>query len=203
MDAARRIWASAFRDTWQELWTILIVHLLFLLATVLIIPGPPATLALFFYGNRIAHGEVATERDFLYAIRAYWGPAWRWGMLNLAVIGLLVGDYYLTGRLVQNVNTAHFIQGLYLTLLTGWLLLQIFALPFLFEQNRPSVSQALRNSAMYIRKHVVLVLTLMVLLAISLLLGTLAFMLTFVFGGAFVAFAGNHAVLQDLTDPIS
>ena len=195
---ALRILGLAFRDTWQEFWTILIVHLLFLLANLLILPGPPATLALFYDSNRIAHGEIATERDFLHAVRQYWGPGWRWGFINLVVIGLLTGDYYLVGRLTENTQIAAFTQGLYFTLLAGWLVLQMFTLPFLFEQKEPLVLQALRNAAVFIRRNLILVLVLGLLLALSLLAGALAFMLTFVFGGAFVAFASNHAVLQDL-----
>jgi hypothetical protein len=197
---AFRVVGMAFRDVWQELWTILIVHLLFLLGTILIVTGPPVTLALFFYGNRIAHGEVANERDFLAAVRQYWRPAWRWGFVNLIVVGLLVGDYSLIGRMNIDPNAMHFIQGLYVTLLVFWSLLQLFALPFLFEQNQPVVLQALRNAMVFIRRNLFFVCTLALLLIISLTLGTLAFMLTFAFGGAFLAFAGNHAVLEHLTE---
>jgi hypothetical protein len=197
---ALKIVGMAFRDVWQELWTILIVHLLFLLGNILIVTGPPVTLALFFYGNRIAHGEAANERDFLAAVRQYWAPAWRWGFLNLAVLGLLGGDYYLIGKMNIDLNTMHFIQGLYITLLVFWSLLQLFTLPFLFEQNQPVVFDALRNATVFIRKNLIFVFALALLLLISLTLGTLAFMLTFAFGGAFLAFAGNHAVLEHLAE---
>ena len=198
---AFKILGMSFRDVWQELWTILIVQLLFLLGHLLIVLGPPVTVALFFYGNRIAHDEIATERDFLNAIRQYWKPAWRWGGLNLLVIALLVGDYYLTGRWLDNPALSSLLQGLYVALLGFWLLLQMFALPFLFEQEHPSVVQALRNSTVYLRRNLVLVLVLALLLAASLTVGTLAFMLTFVFGAALIAFAGNHAVLEVLEAP--
>ncbi len=198
MSTALKTIGLAFRDVWQELWTILIVHLIFLFGNLLIVTGPPVTVALFFYGNRIAHGESANERDFLNAIRYYWKPAWRWGFMNLLVIALLIGDYFLTGKLANDSNAVHWIQGLYVTLLSVWILLQIFSLPFLFEQEQPSVIQALRNSMLFIRRNLILVLTLALLLVLSLMLGTLAFMLTFVFGGAFVAFASNHAILEDL-----
>jgi hypothetical protein len=199
---ASRVLGFAFRDTWQEFWTILIVHLLFLLANLLILPGPPATLALFFYGNRIVHGETADERDFLNAARRYWGPAWQWGSINLAVVGLLLGDYYLTGRLAGNSSLASFLQGLYIALLAGWLLLQLFTLPFLFEQEQPSVPQALRNAAIFLRRNVIFAVVLALLLGLSLAVGVLTFMLTFAFGGALVAFAGNRAVLKDLAEVI-
>jgi uncharacterized membrane protein YesL len=195
---AFKILGRAFRDVWQELWTILIIQLLFLLGHLLIILGPPVTVAMFYYGNRIAHDEPATERDFLNAIRRYWKPAWRWGGLNLLVVALLAGDYYLTGKWESNRELVSYLQGFYIALLVLWLLLQIFALPFLFEQEQPSVIQALRNSTIFARRNWVLVVVLGFLLAISLALGILAFMLTFVFGAGLIAFAGNHAVLEGL-----
>lgn len=195
---ALRVLGLALRDTWQQLWTILIVNFLFLIGTALVIPAAPAIVALFYYGNRIAHGEIATERDFLHAIRRYWGPAWRWGLLNLLVIGLLTGDYYLVGGLVENTAVAAFIQGLYLSLLAGWVLLQLITLPFLFEQEQPLVVQALRNALLFIRRNATFTLVLALLLGLSLAAGVLVFLLTFAFGGAFVAFASNYAVLQEL-----
>jgi hypothetical protein len=195
---AFRILGLSFRDTWQEFGSILIINLFFLLGNILILGGPPATLALFFYGNRIAHGEIANERDFLGAVRTYWGTAWRWGLMNLLVIGLLVADYYLTGRIVASPNFVQFLQGLYVALLLLWLLLQLFALPFLFEQTEPRVLQALRNAALFVGRNLLFVLVLAFLLVLSLAAGALAFMLTFVFGGALVAFAANRAVLEHL-----
>lgn len=197
---AVKVLGLAFRDIWQELWTILIVNLLFLLANILIVPGPPATLALFYYSNRIAHGETATERDFLQAIRSYWKPAWRWGLINFLVIGLLTGDYYLIERLIPDPDAAALIRGLYVTLMISWMLIQLFTPPFLFEQEQPSVRQALRNAVVFIRKNLLFSLALAILLALSLTVGILAFMLTLAFGGALVAFASNHAVLQELPD---
>jgi uncharacterized membrane protein YesL len=195
---AFKVLGLAFRDIWQELWTILIVNVLFLLANLLVITGPPAILALFFYGNRIAHGESATERDFLRAMRQYWTPAWRWGLINFLAIGILTIDYFLIERVVVSPNTAAILQGLYITLLTVWLLVQLFTLPFLFEQEQPSVTRALRNAVLFIRKNLFFALALAALLVLSLAAGTLVFMLSIAFGGALVAFASNHAVLTDL-----
>lgn len=195
---AFRTVGSAFRDLWQELWTIFLVQLFFLFAVILIIPGPPAILALFYYGNQVVHDEPATERDFLRAIWHYWGPAWRWGFLNVCVIGLLTGDYYLVKELTGNPTTGSYLQSLYITLLAGWLFLQLFTLPFLFEQKQPLVLQALRNGAIFIQRNWAFTLVLALLLVFSLLAGMLLFLLTFVFGGVFLAFASNRAVIQDV-----
>ncbi len=195
---AFKILRSAFQDVWQELWTILVVQLFFLIGQALIVLGPPVTVAMFYYGNRIAHDELATERDFLKAVRQYWKPAWRWGGLNFLVFGLLIGDYSLTGKLVIEQSLASFLQSLYIAILVLWLLLQMFALPFLFEQEQPSVLLALRNAVVFVRRNLILVVVLSLMLAISLALGLLTFMLTFVFGAALVAFTGNRAILKSL-----
>jgi hypothetical protein len=121
-------------------------------------------------------------------------------LINLLAIGVLTGDYYLIGNMAGDSNQAYLIQGFYVALLAGWFLLQLFALPFLFEQKQPSVLRALRNAAVFIRRNLILVLVLTLLLILSLTAGTLAFMLTFVFGGALIAFASNHAVLEHLEE---
>jgi hypothetical protein len=116
---------------------------------------------------------------------------------------LLAGDYYLTGKIIPNSSLLPYLQGFYAVLLAGWLLVQLFALPFLFEQQEPLVLQALQNAARFIRKNFILSVVLALLLVISLAVGALAFMLTFVFGGGFLAFAGNHAVLLELNSDTS
>ena len=92
MKAALSIVGGAFKDVWGDIWTMLVCNLLWLLANLLVIPGPPATLALVHYTNRLAHGEVADFSDFWEAFRGYWGPAWRWGAVNLGVVAFLLGD---------------------------------------------------------------------------------------------------------------
>jgi uncharacterized membrane protein YesL len=195
---ALKVLGSAFRDTWQEFWTILVVQLLFLLSCILIIPAPPAVLALFSYANKVAHDEPVNERDFLHAMRQYWGPAWRWGLMNIGIVGLLAGDYYLIENFIENTAVGSLAQGLYLALLACWLLLQLFTLSFLFEQKEPVVLQALRNAAVFLKRNLIFAVVLGIFLTLTLIAGTLLFMLTFAFGGAFVAFAGNHAVIRDL-----
>jgi len=58
--------------------------------------------------------------------------------------------------------------------------------------------QALRNSTILVRRNLILIVVLAILMAVSLTVGTLAFMLTFVFGAALIAFAGNHTVIESL-----
>lgn len=195
--SAVRVVGEALGDVWGDLWTALVCDFLWLLAIVLIVPGPPATVALFAFANRQAHAEATQLRDFWEALRRYWAPAWRWGLVNLAVIFVLAGDAYLTGR-GNAAGLGYFIRGFYLACLAAWLLVQLYALPFLLEQEKPSVRSALRNGAAMLGRNplfsVVLGLSLLLLCA----LGTALFLLSLGFGGMLVAAAANRAVLDRL-----
>ncbi len=197
MTSALRAVRAGLKDTWQDFFSTALCNLLWLLANLLVVPGPPATLALVYYANRLAHGEAADLGDFWRAFLRYWGPAWRWGIVNLVVIAFFACDAILTGQ-YGNTLWSQYLQGLYVALLAGWLVLQFFALPFLFEQETTSVRQALRNGAVLVGRNPGFALALTGFLALLLALGTLAFMLTFAFGAVIVACAGNRAVLNRL-----
>lgn len=197
MRTVLRIIGGTFQDLWGDLWTVLVCNLFWLLANLLILPGPPATLAVVYFSNRLAHGEQADLADIWKAFRDYWRPAWRWGALNLAVIAFLAADIALTGQF-QDDAWKPYLQGLYLVLLAAWLAVQFFALPFLFEQEHMSVRQALRNGAALIGKNPGFTLALLTLILAILVAGTVAFLLSAMFGAVFLACAGNRAVLNRL-----
>ncbi len=188
--AALKVIQRAFGDTWEGIASVLACNLFWLLAQLLIIPGPPATLALFYYANRLANQEAADFSDFWRAFWRYWGPAWRWGLVNYLVIAILYFDERLTGAIGPVV------QGFYLASLAVWFLLQIYTLALLFEQDSPSVLQALRNAAVMLGRNITFSLVFGIVLALILLAGVPLFMLTFAFGGMLIASAGSHAVLN-------
>lgn len=194
---ALKILFLSLRDTWLDLWSVLVCNIVWLIANLLIIPGPPVTLALFYYANQTAHEETVNVTDFFKAIPRYWWIGWRWGILNLIVLVVLVGDVILTSYQSQTPS-AVFFSGIYFTIVAFWLLLQIFTLPFLLEQEEPSVVQALKNGVLMIGKNPFFSLSLIFLLLITLAVGVVAFMLSVVLGGTLVAFVGNRAVLNRL-----
>ncbi|MDD5370143.1 MAG: DUF624 domain-containing protein [Anaerolineaceae bacterium] len=197
LPSAFRVVRAALADVWGDLWLALVCDFLWLLALLLVIPGPPATLALFSYANRTAHGETVDLSDFWRTFRHSWGPGWRWGVVNFAVIFIFVGDIYLTGRGSPTAITP-LIQGFYFTCLGIWLLIQLYALPFLLEQEKPSLRTALRNAAVLFGRNIGFSLFLGIMLLLICLLGTLLFFLSLGFGGMFLAAAGNRAVLDRL-----
>lgn len=197
MTSAIDVIKSALGSIWDELLMSAVYNLLWLLAIVLLIPGPPATLALFYVANRMANGEVVDLSDFTRAFKRYWGIGWRWGLINLLLLFILVGDIFLTGRLSTS-PAARIFQGFYLAALAVWVLVQIFALPFLFEQKEPNLRQALRNSIVLIGRNLAFAVGVGLLTGLVVLLGTALFMISGAAGGIFVALVGNHAVLNRL-----
>jgi uncharacterized membrane protein YesL len=186
---------DALQDIWADLWTMLACNLFWLVANALIIPGPPATLALTYFGNHTAHGEVTDFSDFCAAFCKNWGPSWRWGAINFGVTLILFGDYVLTGRMLQDPWKVY-LQGLYIALYAGWITLQFFALPFLFEQSNMSVRQALRNAVVLVGKNMGFVLAIALLLFLILAVTTAAFLLSVMVGPAFIACASNRSVIN-------
>ncbi len=195
--SALKIILLSLHDVWIDLWTVLVCNFVWLICVLLIIPGPPVTLALFYYANQTIHEETVNVSDFFKAIPRFWWTGWRWGILNLIVLTLLVGDVILTSYQSQT-QPSIFFSGIYFTIIAFWLLLQTFTLSFLLEQEKPSVLQALRNGVVMIGKNPIFSLSFLFLLLLTLTLGTIAFMLSVALGGALVAFAGNRAVLNRL-----
>jgi hypothetical protein len=194
---ASKILLLSLRDTWLDLWSALVCNIVWLLSVLLIIPGPPVTLALFFYANQVVHDESVNVTDFFKAIPRYWWVGWRWGILNILVMALLIVDINFTGQQNQT-STAILINSIYVTLMAFWLLLQTYTLPFLFEQEKPSVLQALRNGVVMIGKNPFFSISFLIMLLLILALGTISFMLSLALGGALIANAGNRAVLNRL-----
>lgn len=194
---ALKVLLLSLRDIWLDLWSVLVCNIVWLISVFLIIPGPPATLALFYYANQTVHEEPVNVTDFFRAIPRFWWTGWRWGIINVIAMAVLAGDILLTSHQSQTGVIAFF-NGLYFTLFAFWLLLQTFVLPFLFEQETPAMIQALRNSTVMIGKNPFFSLALLLLLLCTLALGTITFMLSVAVGGALVAFAGNRAVIGQL-----
>jgi len=194
------IYRRSLKEIWEDLWTMLVVNVLWIIANLLVIPGPPATIALHAYANRVVHSEVTDQHDFWQTFKSSWGVGWRWGAVNLAVVGLLGVNYYLVSNALD-VNLGSFLQGLYIAVGLGWFMLQFFALPFLFEQEQMKVGQALRNAALMIGRNLGFSLLFGLSLLFFMFLATLAFALGIMFGAVFLALAGNFAV-NDQLEPI-
>ncbi len=111
----------------------------------------PATAALFYATNRLAHERPASPSTFFEGLRKWFWRSCLWGGLNLLVIAVLVSNLIFYSR-IQAVWTA-LATALVVFLLIVWLLLQISMFPLLLEQEQPSLRLAFRNSFVVLLKR--------------------------------------------------
>jgi hypothetical protein len=204
MKNAFQVVRSAIVDLWDHIFLVIFCSLAWLLLVLLIIPGPPATLALFEIAERIARRDHLLEvRDYLRAVWNRFGVGWRWGALNFLVLAILVIDIRTVPRMVSPA-VANTLQIIFLMVLVFWIIVNWYALAFLFQQKEPSLRQALRNGAVLLLQHPVFTLTLAVITAV--LLGLSAVLVVLIIaillvGPMLVALISTHAVLNRL-EPI-
>lgn len=188
----------SLQDIWDDIWSVLVINLVWTLCTLLVVPGPPATLALYRYANRMAHGEIVDTKDFFGEFRSCWGSGWRWGVVVFPISAIFVGDILLSNE--KNISAAAFpyVQCFYIALLVIWLLLQTQVLAFMVEQEKPEVKTAFRNSLVMLGKNFPFSIAYYLELMILVLIGVLLCMAIFIVGGVLLADIGNRAVLFNL-----
>jgi hypothetical protein len=197
VDRPLTIIGRALRHYWDEGFNLLLINLVWFLAQLLVIPGPPATAALFFVTNRVARGYFARFSEFWGALKTLFGPAWKWGALNLAAIFVFgyAALFYRSGVF----DAAGAVLSLVMWFLLGcWLFLQLFAFPMWLEQSDKRVGLALRNAAVMLAHHVRLAFLALVVAAIAVGLTAAFWLLIAMVTPAFLALLGNTVVVAQV-----
>jgi uncharacterized membrane protein YesL len=201
MKDAFRIIRSALGDIWNHLPLVIAGSLTWLVLAVLIIPGPPATLALFDMAERMVRREhLLGYRDYLAAVRARFGVGWRWAAVSGPVLALLLIDILVAPQMFSP-DVAMPLQMFFIGALALWIVINWYALAFLFQQQELSVRQALRNGAILLLQHPLFTLVLALATALLLWLGMILILVNLFFGPMLVALIGTHAVFNWL-EPI-
>ena len=201
MKNALRVVRSAIVDLWDSVFLVVFCSLVWLFLVLLIIPGPPATLALFDMADRIARREHLLEfRDYLRAVGQRFGLGWRWAAVNIPVLALLLIDIRVVPRMVSP-SAAIVLQWFFLLALALWIVTNWYALAFLFQQKEPSLRQALRNGAVLLFQNPLFTLVLAVITAVLIGLSLVLIIVNLLFGPMLVALISTHAVLNRL-EPI-
>jgi uncharacterized membrane protein YesL len=198
MKNAFQVTRRAIIDLWDHAFLVIFCSLAWLFLFLLIIPGPPATLALFDMAERMARREHLMEfRDYLRAVRTRFGVGWRWAAINIPVLAILIIDINAIPRMFE-APVAVSVQLFFIMALALWLVVNWFALAFLFQQKELSVRQALRNGAVLLLQHPLFTLVLTVITVVLLWLSTILIIVNLLFGPMLVALISTHAVLDRL-----
>jgi hypothetical protein len=184
---------QALKDTWEELFSLAIVNLVWLASILTVILIPVTTAGMYYVTNRVAHGKTFHFSDFIEGIKLFWWRSLLWFLANILIVFLVIMNlqFYASFQATWSV----FVNGLWLAVLAFWLSMQLYFWPLLIEQEQPKMLLTWRNCAYLILANpfygFFMVCFTIVLFAVSV---ALTLPLIFV-GMALVGLLGNNAVL--------
>jgi uncharacterized membrane protein YesL len=146
--SVRTAFTRAVQDWYYGILAFAALNLVWLLLTVTVVAGPPATAAMLGVARDAAAGENPDLRTyFVYLGRFFW-RSWVLALLTLLGTAILVADLFvyagaLSGNpLLQNMGIVFFLY-----VLVVWLEVMLFAWPVLVDQPGMAIRHVLRNSA--------------------------------------------------------
>lgn len=192
--ASLQVIIKALGDWWHDWVNQLVLNLVWALAWLTIVLGPPATLGMYYVNNHLVHGESLGIAGLLEGSRRYFLASWLWMSVNLLVVILVVVNYFYYASF--SASWSKFLQAFFLLLGLFWLLVQFYALPYLMEQEQKRLLVAMRNGLFtaLAAPGFTLVLGGAVLVVALLSLVTVAPL--FLGGPCLIATIGNHAVIE-------
>jgi len=139
-----RVIGTSFVDWWDSWLDMVMVTIVWFVAQLTIVLGPPATFGFYYVVYRmVTNGEATGLRGLFEGAKKYFGKAWIWGLINIAVVVLM----YVNFTFYSNIEA---FWSFSLVVLLGilslfWLFTQFYAIPFLMEQEDKRLKVALKN----------------------------------------------------------
>lgn len=190
---AMSVFWQTLKDTWEELFQLAIVNLVWLFSALTIIGFPVTVAGMYYVTNRVAHGKTFHFADFIDGIKLYWWRSLLWFLANVVFILLIYVNlqFYASFQATWSV----FVNGLWLAILAFWLAMQVYFWPLLIEQEQPKMLLAWRNCAYLILANPFFAFFI-VSFSIVLFIASAALTLPLIFVGmALLGLLGNNAVL--------
>ncbi|MHB1295812.1 MAG: YesL family protein [Anaerolineae bacterium] len=190
---AMGVFWQSLKDTWEELFSIAIVNLVWLFASFTVVLFPVVTAGMYYVCNRVAHGKTFHFSDFVDGIKKFWWRSLLWFLANIVVIALFIVNIYFYSSFEGSWVVV--IGGLWLALLVFWLSMQIYFWPLMVEQTEIKMIRAWRNAAFLILANPFFAFFI-VTFSVVLFAASAALTLPLIFVGmAVVAILANNAVL--------
>jgi uncharacterized membrane protein YesL len=194
MKETSSIVVRAITTLWENAFLSIFCSLVWLFLTLLIVPGPPATIAIYSMAWRVVSREPLIDfSDYLKDILKYFGVGWRWAAVNLPVLIILLVDIRTLPNLLPPFIAAT-TQVFTYVILAMWLVLNWLALAFLFQQKEVSLSQAFRNAGVMLLNHPFYTLIVVIITVVLLWLSLLMVIVNLLFGPMFIGLVATIAV---------
>ncbi len=199
MKSVFNVFWKAIQDWWYDLLLLMFMNIVTILLFIPIITFPPALAGLWNVGNLLAHGKVARWADYFEGFRRYFLKAWGLALLNIFVIVIVFANVrFYTPEIAPfeiSETLSMWVRGFFVAVGFLWLIVQLYPMAALLEQEDQRLRVALRNSAVLFIINpgfsVVLVLLLLVVAVASTLL-----IIPWIFTPALFAVVCNKAVLH-------
>jgi hypothetical protein len=186
------LFGIAFRLWWRELLPLTLLNIIWFAFQMLIITAPIATAVVYVITRRVVDDESIGLRDAVPAIRRVTAPALLWGVLNLIIAIVIIGNFWIyrdeAGAAWAFVRVVWGGVGL------GWFIVNLFYWPFWLAAERPRLWTTMRNAAVFVVRRPTVGLLSVAIIVVSALL-TLPFVAAAM---SFTALFGLVAVDSDL-----
>lgn len=193
MGMAFRVMWTAFKDYYEEMFTLVGANLLWVVLAIPVVTIPPATAGMLYLTNQVAHHKSIEFRMFFEGFKKYFWKSYLLALLNLLAASIFYANLAFYGQM--DGQWAVIVRGVFVGLAVMWVLIQIYVFPMLLEQQEAKLLLALRNAAFLTFASPIMTLVLAVLM---ILVAGLSIGLTLPFAVAMVAVLGlmaNGAVL--------
>jgi hypothetical protein len=140
------IW-RAFGVWWDQWFLLTILNVGWFVAQLFVVTGPPATAVLFAMTQRTLDGDFWDHREVGQAFRQMFWPAWRWGALNLLVVGVAAFNLLAYAEAAGVWNALRMVWVVALVL---WGSLNLFYWPFWLAQDDKSMWNTYANCGRFL-----------------------------------------------------
>lgn len=190
---------TGLKEIFHNMFELFLFNVMWFLFTILVITAPPATAALFYTTNELAHNRSATWRTFFSGMKLYFWSSWKWGILNIIVAVLFFSNVVFYAS-IEKV-WAEWARGGISALYMFWVFVQLYVFPIAFEQDEPNLRNALRNSLVLMVKRPMFYLgTAFILLVLALISSIFVRVLWGILSAGVIAFLVNRTTIYLIDD---
>lgn len=141
--ASLRVIGRSIVDWWDGWLDMVLVTVVWFLAQLTIILGPPATFGAYYVVYNMMNGEALGVRGLIEGAKLYFGKSLLWGLLNLVAFATIWINLQFYGSI--EAAWGFYVQVFILMVTILWISTNFYALPYFMEQDVKKLRIALRN----------------------------------------------------------
>lgn len=138
-----KLFNQAAKDVWDDKANLILVNMVALVACLTVVFAPPAVFGLFYTANRLAAGESLGLTGLVQGGRKYFIQSWLWAIINILIYLILSVNLSFYEQMPGALGSV--LQYFFLIVLMVWLMVQLYALPYLIAMEEKKLLLALRN----------------------------------------------------------